>query len=51
MIGALIARRKASEGFEALNRRDLEVFLKDWADDATFIYPGDVSGVSGTHTA
>ena len=51
MIGALIARRKASEGLEALNKRDLEVFLKDWADDATFTYPGDLSGVSGTHTA
>ena len=49
MIGALIARRNISAAFTALNRHDLDAFLKDWRDEATFIYPGDIA-VSGTHT-
>ena len=43
MIGAIIARRKLSSAFDALNNHDLDKFLADWADDAIFIYPGEVS--------
>ena len=46
MIGAIVAKRKARSGFDALSRHDLDKFLADWADDATFIYPGDLP-VSG----
>lgn len=49
MIGALIAKRNIAAAFDALNRHDLEAFLKDWRDDAIFIYPGDIA-VSGTHS-
>ena len=48
MIGALLVKRTAARSFEALNRRDLEAFLKAWADNATFVYPGDLTDVSGT---
>jgi len=47
MIGAVIARKKVRASFECLNQRDLNTFLHNWAEDATFIYPGDLS-VSGT---
>ena len=46
MIGAIIAKRKARSSFDCLNRRELHTFLRDWADDATFVYPGNLS-VSG----
>lgn len=46
MIGALIAKRKVASGFESINRRDLDAFLANWADDATFVFPGHIS-VSG----
>lgn len=47
MIGALIAQRKARKLFEARNRGDLEAFLADWSDNATYIFPGEgsMSGV------
>ena len=43
MIGAIIAKRLASSGFDALNRHDLAKFMAAWAEDATFTYPGNVS--------
>jgi ketosteroid isomerase-like protein len=46
MIGALIAKKKVSSAFDALNRRDFSAFLSAWRDDCVFIYPGDIS-VSG----
>jgi ketosteroid isomerase-like protein len=46
MIGILIAKKKIRSGFNALNQHRLDEFLKAWADDATFIYPGNLS-VSG----
>ena len=49
MIGALLARRTVPKAMEALNNRDLETFIKDWADDVVLVYPGDIEGVSGTH--
>jgi hypothetical protein len=30
MIGTLIVKRKTADGFEALNRHDLDTYLKDW---------------------
>jgi len=49
MIGAWIAKRKVPKFFDALNRRDVEAFLKNWADDAMYIYPGNMAGISGRH--
>jgi len=46
MIGAIIVKSKVRSAFAALNRRDLPAFLSGWAEDATFIYPGNIS-VSG----
>ena len=46
MIGAILAKRAARSGFGALERRDVKTFLASWKEDATFIYPGDLS-VSG----
>ncbi len=43
MIGAVIAKRLAGSGFDALNRHDLAKFMAAWAEDATFIYPGNIS--------
>ena len=49
MIGAWIAKRNVPAAFAALNNHDIRVFLKDWRNDATFVYPGDIT-VSGTYT-
>jgi len=43
MIGALVAKRKVRSSYDLLNNRDIENFLKNWRDDAVFIYPGDIS--------
>lgn len=41
MIGAVLARLMARKGCKYLNTREIDLFLKDWRDDAVFIYPGD----------
>ena len=46
MIGALIAKRKTASAYKSLNSRDISRFLAGWHDEATWIYPGDLS-VSG----
>jgi len=46
MIGAVIAKKKVIEAFDLINQRNLPVFLADWADDAIFFYPGNLS-ISG----
>ena len=46
MIGTVIAKSKIRSGFNSLNNHDINTFITDWRDDATFIYPGDLS-VSG----
>ena len=46
MIGAIIAKSKARAGFDSLSGHNLEKFMVDWADDATFICPGNLS-ISG----
>jgi hypothetical protein len=43
MIGGTIVKRLVPRGFEALNRHDLDAFLARWTEDATFVYPRDVS--------
>ena len=46
MLGSLISKYVTQAGFAALNRRDLDGFLKPWAEDAVFHFPGRIS-VSG----
>jgi ketosteroid isomerase-like protein len=50
MIGALLAKQRIPAWFEAMNRHDLDSLLKDYAEDAVLVYPGDVEGVSGIFT-
>ncbi|HEY5159234.1 MAG TPA: hypothetical protein VII93_14830 [Anaerolineales bacterium] len=49
MIGALIVKRKVPAAFDAINQHDLDAFLKNYSDDAAFVYPGDI-GPSGIYT-
>jgi len=46
MIGAIIARQAVKSGFDALNDRNLDKFIKVWAEQSMWIYPGNLS-VSG----
>jgi len=46
MIGTIISLKTVKSSFAALNRSDISAFLAGWAEDATFIYPGNMS-VSG----
>ena len=46
MIGTIIARQAVKSGFDALNARDLDKFMKAWAEESVWIYPGNLS-VSG----
>ena len=43
MIGAIIARQAVKLGFDALNERNIDKFMKAWGDDCIWIYPGNVS--------
>jgi len=43
MIVSLIAKRKVRSSWAMWNRYDLDAFLANWADDAVFSYPTDVS--------
>lgn len=43
MIGAIITQRMVRSAFDCLNRRDLAGFLRNWAEEATFIYSPTVS--------
>lgn len=49
MIGALLVKSKARRGCAYLNSREIDKFLRDWRDDAVFIYPG-TTPVSGQHS-
>jgi len=42
MIGAIIAKQAIRSGFDALNKGDLEKFLKAWHEDCIWIYHGNV---------
>ena len=43
MIGTLIAKSKVTSSYDLLNNRDIKSFLANWHDDATFVYPGNIS--------
>jgi ketosteroid isomerase-like protein len=43
MIGALIAKSKVTSSYDLLNGRDIKKFLANWHDEATFVYPGNIS--------
>jgi ketosteroid isomerase-like protein len=46
MIGAILAKRMARSGFDAMNQRNLNKALGHLADDATLNFPGKIS-ISG----
>jgi len=46
MLGAIIAKKIAPSGLEALSKHDLEAFMAPWAEEGVYILPGDLS-VSG----
>ena len=48
MIGALLTKMMVRRGCTHLNSRDINKFLKQWHEDAIFIYPG-VTHASGEH--
>ena len=41
MIGAIIMKRLAGSGFDALNRHNLAKLMAAYAEDSTFIFPGN----------
>lgn len=43
MIGAIMAKKLASRGFDRINKRDLDSFMSGFGDDAVFVYPETVS--------
>ena len=43
MIGALIAKGKVTSSYDLLNNRDINSFLANWHDEATWGYPGNIS--------
>ena len=43
MIGSIIAMRKVRSAYTKLNQGDVEAFFADWADEAEWNYPPDVS--------
>jgi ketosteroid isomerase-like protein len=43
MIGALIAKSKVTSSYDLLNSGDVKGFLANWHDEATWVYPGDIS--------
>jgi len=47
MIGALMVKKIIPKGYDLLNKGNLAEFMKDWADDSVFVFPGNVK-VSGT---
>ncbi len=42
MVGAIIAKLAVKSGFDALNKGDLEKFMKAWNENGIFIYTGKV---------
>ena len=43
MIGAIIGKKLVRSQYDRLNRGDIETFMAGIGEDATFIYPGNVS--------
>lgn len=48
MIGAILAQRAARGGADGVNSRDLKKMVKDYAEDATYTFPGHLP-ISGVH--
>ncbi len=48
MIGAIMLKRAAIDGFAEVNRHDIEALLERYHEDAVFEYPGDTV-LSGRH--
>ena len=48
MIGAIMLKRAANDGFAEVNRHDIEALLARYHEDAVFEYPGDTV-ISGRH--
>ena len=48
MIGAILLKRAAHDGFAAVNRHDVEALLERYHEDAVFEFPGDTV-LSGRH--
>ena len=48
MIGAILARRQARAQYARLNAHDLDGFMRGFADDAVFDFPGQTDA-SGQH--
>ena len=46
MIGAILAKRMAPSGYNAMNQRNPDKALGNLAEDATFTFPGKIS-ISG----
>jgi ketosteroid isomerase-like protein len=47
MIGAILAKRGVTRGYDDMNQRDLPAMMADWHQEAVFTYPGDIPA-SGT---
>ena len=43
MIGAIISKKMVRSQYDRQKRGDIETFMADIGEDATFIYPGNVS--------
>ena len=48
MIGALVAKYQVKQAFKHMGEKNLDKFLQGWHEQATFMYPGELS-VSGTY--
>ena len=46
MIGAIIAKRRASSAFDTMSRHDLAKMMTAWGENCTFTFPGNIS-ISG----
>jgi ketosteroid isomerase-like protein len=46
VIGAVLAKKMAHSGFDGFNQRDLKKAVNGFAEDATYIVPGNIS-ISG----
>ena len=42
MVGAIIAKRAIRSAFGALNRGDIDTFMRAWSENCIFVYPGRV---------
>ena len=48
MIGAIALKLMAGSGMKQMNRREVSKIVSHYADDAVYIYPGNMS-ISGRH--